>query len=78
MARYEQLSIYKNLFDLTVYIEGIVKNFNRIESDIMRAFKSEWRRQINIRQGKKEEKLVVSFKDRSELKDLIRRLSRVL
>jgi len=44
----------------------------------MRGFRSEWRRRINIRQGKKEEKLVVSFKDREELKDLIRRLSRIL
>jgi len=54
------------------------KEFNRIESDIMKSFKSEWRRRINIRQGKKEEKLVVSFKDREELKDLLQRLSRVL
>ncbi len=44
----------------------------------MRAFKREWRDRINIRQGRKEEKLVVSFKDRNELKDLIRRLSRIL
>jgi len=51
---------------------------NKIETDIMKSFKSEWRRRINIRQGKKEEKLVVSFKDRAELKDLIRRLSRIL
>jgi len=29
MARYEHLPIYKKLFDLTVYIEGIVKNFSR-------------------------------------------------
>ncbi|MFH1957225.1 MAG: ParB/RepB/Spo0J family partition protein, partial [bacterium] len=48
------------------------KELNKIESDIMRGFKSEWRSRINIRQGKKEEKLVVSFKDREELKDLIR------
>ncbi len=54
------------------------KEFNRIESDIMKSFKSEWRRRINIRQGKKEEKLVVSFKDRQELKDLLQRLSRIL
>jgi len=54
------------------------KELNRIESDIMRAFKNEWRKRINIRQGKKEEKLVVSFKDREELKDLIQRLSRIL
>jgi len=54
------------------------KELNKIESDIMRGFRSEWRSRINIRQGKKEEKLVVSFKDREELKDLIRRLSRIL
>jgi ParB family chromosome partitioning protein len=54
------------------------KEFNRIESDIMRTFKSEWRSRINIRQGKKEEKLIVSFKDREELKDLIKRLSKIL
>jgi len=54
------------------------KELNKIESDIMRGFKSEWRSRINIRQGKKEEKLVVSFKDREELKDLIQRLSRIL
>jgi len=54
------------------------KELNKIESDIMRGFRSEWRSRINIRQGKKEEKLVVSFKDRDELKDLIRRLSRIL
>jgi len=54
------------------------KELNKIESDIMRGFKSEWRSRINIRQGRKEEKLVVSFKDRKELKDLIRRLSRIL
>jgi len=29
MARYEHLPIYKKMFDLTVYIEGIVKNFSR-------------------------------------------------
>jgi len=54
------------------------KELNKIESDIMRAFKNEWRKRINIRQGKKEEKLVVSFKDRAELKNLIQRLSRIL
>ncbi|MFH1957536.1 MAG: ParB/RepB/Spo0J family partition protein [bacterium] len=54
------------------------KELNKIESDIMSAFRSEWRSRINIRQGKKEEKLVVSFKDREELRDLIRRLSRIL
>jgi len=47
-----------------------------MEKDL--SIKSEWRSRINIRQGKKEEKLVVSFKDREELKDLIRRLSRIL
>ncbi|MCD6310902.1 MAG: ParB/RepB/Spo0J family partition protein [Elusimicrobia bacterium] len=54
------------------------KELNKIESDIMKSFKNEWRKRINIRQGRKEEKLVVSFKDRNELKDLIRRLSRIL
>ena len=54
------------------------KELNKIESDIMRGFRNEWRKRINIRQGKKEEKLVVSFKDRAELKDLIHRLSRIL
>jgi len=54
------------------------KELNKIESDIMKSFKSEWRSRINIRQGKKEEKLVVSFKDRKELKDLIHRLSLIL
>jgi len=54
------------------------KELNKIESDIMKSFRSEWRSRINIRQGRKEEKLVVSFKDREELKDLIRRLSRIL
>jgi len=44
----------------------------------MKSFKSEWRSRINIRQGKKEEKLVVSFKNRYELKDLLSRLSRIL
>jgi len=29
------------------------KELNKIESDIMRAFKNEWRKRINIRQGKK-------------------------
>ena len=29
MARYEHLPIYKKMFDLTVYIEKIVKNFSR-------------------------------------------------
>ncbi len=52
--------------------------FNSIETDIMKSFKSEWRKRINIRQGKKEEKLVVSFKDRNELKDLLQRLSKIL
>ncbi len=54
------------------------KELNKIESDIMKSFKSEWLSRINIRQGKKEEKLVVSFKNRHELKDLLSRLSRIL
>lgn len=29
MARYEHLPIYKKMFDLTVYVEDIVKNFSR-------------------------------------------------
>lgn len=29
MARYEHLPIYKKMFDLTVYVENIVKNFSR-------------------------------------------------
>jgi len=29
MAQYEHLPIYKKMFDLTVYIEGIVKSFSR-------------------------------------------------
>ncbi|MFA5779930.1 MAG: four helix bundle protein [Elusimicrobiota bacterium] len=29
MAQYEHLPIYKKMFDLTVYIEQIVKNFSR-------------------------------------------------
>ncbi|MCD6311632.1 MAG: ParB/RepB/Spo0J family partition protein [Elusimicrobia bacterium] len=54
------------------------KELNKIESDIMKSFKSEWRKRINIRQGKKEEKLIVSFKDSAELRDLLQRLSRIL
>ncbi len=59
-------------------LTGEETELNKIETDIMKSFKSEWRKRINIRQGKKEEKLIVSFKDRAELKDLIRRLSRIL
>ncbi len=54
------------------------KELNRIEKDIIRSLKGEWRSKINIRQGRKEEKLVVSFKNRKELKDLLSRLSKVL
>ena len=54
------------------------KELNRIEKDIIRSLKGEWRSKINIRQGRKEEKLIVSFKDRDELKKLLQRLSKSL
>ena len=62
----------------SIIVKTEEKELNKIESDIMRGFRNEWRKRINIRQGKKEEKLVVSFKERAELKDLIHRLSRIL
>ena len=54
------------------------KELNKIERDIIKSLKNEWRKKINIRQGKKEEKLMVSFKDRKELKNLLLRLSKAL
>jgi ParB family chromosome partitioning protein len=54
------------------------KELNAIERDIMRHLRKEWKKKINIRTGKKEEKLLVSFSSRKELKGLLSRLSQAL
>ena len=54
------------------------KELNAIERDIMSHLKSDWRQKVNIRTGRKTEKLLVTFSDRAELKNLLSRLLRAL
>lgn len=54
------------------------KELNAIERDIMSHLKKDWRKKVNIHTGKKEEKLLVTFSSREELKNLLSRLLRAL
>ena len=54
------------------------KELNAIERDIMSHFEKEWGKRVNIRTGRKEEKLLVTFSNREELKNLLTRLLRTL
>ncbi len=54
------------------------KALNEIERDIIKEFKKEWRRKINIKQGKKEETVTIRFASRGELLGLAKRIIKAL
>ncbi len=54
------------------------KELNKIEKDIMKSLKNEWGKKINIRQGRKAEKLMVEFTTREELRELLEKISKSL
>ena len=50
------------------------KELNTIERDVMKKLSKEWRTRIIIRQGRKREKILINFSDRSELKEMLSRI----
>lgn len=51
---------------------------NRVERTVIGKLPREWRNRFTIRQGRQSEKLVVNFRDREELKELLEKIAEAL
>ncbi len=54
------------------------KELNRVEREIIAGLGEDWRSRVSIRQGKESEKLLIDFTGLADLKELLRKLGKIL